>query len=89
MVGDGRVEIADTMQVWLETGAADGFNIMFPDRWPAGLDEFCEACHPGSCNAELSFAMSMRGPRLREHLGLPRPEKFNSSRLVISVVIAT
>ena len=32
-------EIADTMQSWLETGACDGFNIMFPTV-PAGLDDF-------------------------------------------------
>ena len=38
MVGTAG-EIADTMQSWLETGAADGFNIMFPTV-PAGLDDF-------------------------------------------------
>src|SRR3984957_19939569 len=32
-------EVADTMQSWLETGAADGFNIMLPTV-PAGLDDF-------------------------------------------------
>ena len=38
MVGTA-VEIADTMQSWLETDACDGFNIMFPTV-PAGLDDF-------------------------------------------------
>jgi alkanesulfonate monooxygenase len=38
-------EIADTMQSWLATGAADGFNIMFPTV-PAGLDDFVELVIP-------------------------------------------
>src|SRR6195952_4220294 len=38
MVGTA-VEIADTMQSWQESGACDGFNIMFPTV-PAGLEDF-------------------------------------------------
>src|SRR6195952_4795396 len=38
MVGTPR-ELAEIMQSWLESGACDGFNIMFPTV-PAGLEDF-------------------------------------------------
>ena len=44
MVGTAS-EIADTMQSWLETDAADGFNVMFPTV-PEGLDSFVELVIP-------------------------------------------
>jgi len=55
------MKIADTMQSWLETGASDGFNIMFPTV-PAGLDDFCGACHPRAATPGVSSATSMQGP---------------------------
>ncbi len=65
-------EIADTMQAWLETGAADGFNIMFPTV-PAGLDDFVELVVPALQRRGI-FRTQYAGTTLREHLGLPRPE---------------
>jgi alkanesulfonate monooxygenase len=64
-------EIADTMQSWLETGAADGFNIMFPTV-PAGLDDFVQLVIPELRRRGI-FREEYEGTTLREHLGLPRP----------------
>lgn len=64
-------EIADTMQAWLETGAADGFNIMFPTV-PAGLDDFVQLVIPELRRRGI-FREEYEGTTLREHLGLPRP----------------
>jgi alkanesulfonate monooxygenase len=65
-------EIAGTMQSWLETGAADGFNIMFPTV-PAGLDDFVDLVIPELRRLGI-FRNEYAGTTLREHLGLPRPE---------------
>ena len=65
-------EIADTMQSWHETGAADGFNVMFPTV-PDGLDDFVELVIPELQRRGI-FRKEYEGTTLREHLGLPRPE---------------
>jgi alkanesulfonate monooxygenase len=65
-------EIADTMQSWLESGAADGFNIMFPTV-PAGLDDFVDLVIPELRRRGI-FRDDYEGTTLREHFGLPRPE---------------
>jgi len=65
-------EIADTMQSWLETGAADGFNIMFPTV-PAGLDDFVTLVIPELRRRGI-FREEYEGRTLRDHFGLPRPE---------------
>jgi FMN-dependent oxidoreductase (nitrilotriacetate monooxygenase family) len=63
--------IADEMQEWLETGASDGFNIMFP--WiPGGLDEVVDLLVPELQRRGL-FRREYEGRTLREHLGLKRP----------------
>ena len=65
-------EIADTMQSWLENGAADGFNIMFPTV-PAGLNDFVKLVIPELQRRSI-FRKEYEGTTLREHLGLPRPK---------------
>jgi FMN-dependent oxidoreductase (nitrilotriacetate monooxygenase family) len=65
-------EVADTMQSWLETDAADGFNVMFPTV-PDGLDDFVELVIPELQRRGI-FRKEYEGTTLREHLGLPRPE---------------
>jgi alkanesulfonate monooxygenase len=60
------------MQSWLDTDAADGFNIMFPTV-PAGLDDFVELVIPELQRRGI-FRHDYAGTTLREHLGLPRPE---------------
>ncbi|HWA80236.1 MAG TPA: LLM class flavin-dependent oxidoreductase [Acetobacteraceae bacterium] len=71
MVGTAG-EIADTMQEWLETEAADGFNIMFPTV-PAGLDDFVNLVVP-ELQLRGIFRREYEGATLRENLGLARPE---------------
>ncbi len=70
MVGTAS-EIADTMGEWLESGACDGFNVMFPTV-PAGLDEFVDQVVPELQRRGL-FRREYEGTTLRDHLGLPRP----------------
>jgi alkanesulfonate monooxygenase len=64
-------EIADTMQAWSDTGAADGFNIMFPTV-PEGLDDFVDLVIP-ELRRRGMFREEYEGTTLRDHLGLPRP----------------
>jgi alkanesulfonate monooxygenase len=71
MVGTAA-DIADAMQSWLESGACDGFNIMFPTV-PAGLDDFVQLVIPELQRRGI-FRREYAGTTLREHLGLPRPE---------------
>ncbi len=70
MVGTAAT-IADTMQEWLETEAADGFNVMFPTV-PEGLDDFVALVVPELQRRGL-LRSAYAGRTLREHLGLPRP----------------
>ena len=71
MVGT-PAQIADQMQSWLEAGASDGFNIMFPTV-PAGLDDFVDQVVPELQRRGL-FRTEYAGSTLRDHLGLARPE---------------
>jgi len=70
MVGTPE-EIADEMQEWLETGASDGFNIMF-HTVPQGVEEFVDLVIPELTKRGL-FREAYEGTTLREHLGLARP----------------
>jgi alkanesulfonate monooxygenase len=65
-------DIADKMEEWLFTGAADGFNLMF-HTVPSGLEEFVDQVVP-ELQARGIFRREYEGTTLREHLGLPRPE---------------
>ena len=71
MVGTAAM-IADQMQEWLETGASDGFNVMFP-YLPGGLDDFVDKVVPELQRRGL-FRTEYEGRTLRENLGLPRPD---------------
>ena len=65
------VEVADEMQRWFETGAADGFNIM-PPVLPGGLEDFVDLVVPELQSRGL-FRTSYEGTTLRERLGLKVP----------------
>jgi len=71
MVGTPKM-IADQMQEWFETGASDGFNVMFP-YLPGGLDDFVNLVVPELQRRGL-FRTEYEGKTLRENLGLPRPD---------------
>jgi FMN-dependent oxidoreductase (nitrilotriacetate monooxygenase family) len=67
-------QIADRMQTWFETGAADGFNLM-PPYFTGGLDVFIDEVVPILRRRGL-FREEYEGSTLREHFGLPRPESL-------------
>jgi alkanesulfonate monooxygenase SsuD/methylene tetrahydromethanopterin reductase-like flavin-dependent oxidoreductase (luciferase family) len=63
--------VADQMQLWFETGAADGFNVM-PPWLSGGFDSFVEHVLPILRKRGI-FRHEYTGHTLREHYGLPRP----------------
>jgi alkanesulfonate monooxygenase len=71
MVGTPAM-VADEMQAWLEAGACDGFNVMFP-YLPGGLEEFVDRVVPELQRRGI-FRREYAATTLRGHLGLPRPE---------------
>lgn len=64
--------IADDMQLWIETGAADGFNIC-PAAMPSSLDDFTELLLP-VLRARGLVRTSYEGTTLRENLGVGSAE---------------
>jgi len=65
-------QIADQLQLWFESGAADGFNVM-PPILPTGLEDFTTLVVPELQRRRL-FRTEYTGSTLREHLGLAKPE---------------
>jgi FMN-dependent oxidoreductase (nitrilotriacetate monooxygenase family) len=65
-------QIADDIQEWFETGAADGFNLM-PSAVPSDLEAFVDHVIPILQQRGL-FRTEYTGTTLRDHLGLTRPE---------------
>lgn len=63
--------VADHIQLWVEQGAADGFNIM-PAVIPTGLTEFVDEVVPILQKRGL-FRKDYAGRTLRDHFGLSRP----------------
>ncbi|MBY0295731.1 MAG: LLM class flavin-dependent oxidoreductase [Methylobacterium sp.] len=66
------VRIADAIQTWFESGAADGFNVM-PPWLTGGFDVFVAEVVPILRRRGL-FRTAYAGTTLRDHYGLPRPE---------------
>lgn len=75
------LQLADTIEHWFKTGAADGFNIM-PQIYPSGLERFVDQVIPELQNRGL-FRTEYEDSTLRGNLGLARPanslqaNKFN------------
>ncbi len=65
-------QIADLIEDWFTTGAADGFNLM-PPLLPVMLDVFVAEVIPLLQKRGL-FRAAYEGTTLREHFGLARPE---------------
>jgi len=68
--------IADAIQTWFETGAADGFNVM-PPWLTGGFDIFVAEVVPILRRRGL-FRTEYSGTTLRDHYGLPRPASLFS-----------
>ncbi|WOQ16107.1 LLM class flavin-dependent oxidoreductase [Raineyella sp. W15-4] len=66
------VQVADVIEQWFTSGAADGFNIM-PPVHPDGLTDFVDKVVPILQERGL-FRTAYTGSTLREHYGLARPE---------------
>lgn len=64
-------QVADEIELWFRSGAADGFNIM-PPTLPGALDDFVEHVVPELQRRGL-FRTDYTGTTLREHYGLARP----------------
>ncbi len=69
-------DIADDLQHWFETGAADGFNLI-PADMPAGLFDFVDLVVPELQRRGL-FRTAYEGSTLRNLLGLERPAGFRA-----------
>ncbi|MBX9799434.1 MAG: LLM class flavin-dependent oxidoreductase [Burkholderiaceae bacterium] len=65
-------QIADTLEEWFKSGAADGFNIM-PDMFPSGAEIFVDEVVPLLRRRGI-FRAEYTGTTLRHHLGLSRPK---------------
>ena len=66
------MQVADTLEEWFVTGAADGFMLILHLQ-PAGLDDFVKLVVPELQRRKL-FRTEYEGRTLRDHLGLRRPE---------------
>jgi FMN-dependent oxidoreductase (nitrilotriacetate monooxygenase family) len=64
-------DVADMMEEWFTTGAADGFNVI-PPFFPNSLEEFNALVVPELQRRGL-YRTAYTGTTLRENLGLPRP----------------
>ncbi|GIF26610.1 FMN-dependent oxidoreductase (nitrilotriacetate monooxygenase family) [Actinoplanes tereljensis] len=64
-------QIADSIEHWFRTRAADGFNLNF-DLFPSGLELFVDHVVPLLRRRGI-FRREYTGRTLRDHLGLPRP----------------
>jgi FMN-dependent oxidoreductase (nitrilotriacetate monooxygenase family) len=64
--------IADELEHWFTTGAADGFNVLAPTL-PHGLSDFAALVIPELQRRGL-FRTGYQGRTLRDHLGLARPQ---------------
>ena len=71
-------QIADTMQTWMEAGAADGFNII-PASLPGGIEDFVELVVP-ELQSRGVFRTEYEGSTLRENLGLRRPRSRHTTK---------
>lgn len=71
--------IADQLEHWFTTGAADGFNVLAPTL-PFGLTDFAELVIPELQRRGL-FRTEYAGRTLREHLGLARPGNPHAARV--------
>lgn len=71
MVGTPET-IADEIERWVDSGAADGFNLM-PPTLPGGLEDFVDQVVP-ELQRRGRFRTDYEGATLRDHLGLQVPE---------------
>ncbi|MFI7108795.1 LLM class flavin-dependent oxidoreductase [Nonomuraea sp. NPDC050227] len=76
-------QIADQLQEWFFTGAADGFNIM-PPLLPSGLSDFVDHVVP-ELQVRGLFRYEYEGRTLRDNYGLTRPVSRYAAGLAAAV----
>jgi alkanesulfonate monooxygenase SsuD/methylene tetrahydromethanopterin reductase-like flavin-dependent oxidoreductase (luciferase family) len=69
-------QVADQLDLWFHSGAADGFNVM-PPLLPGGLEDFVEQVIPELQKRGL-FRTDYEGNTLRDLYGLARPTPSDS-----------
>jgi FMN-dependent oxidoreductase (nitrilotriacetate monooxygenase family) len=67
--------LADDMQAWLEAGACDGFNLLFP-HYPKPLEEWVTLVIPELQRRGI-FRTEYEGKTFRENLGVPIPPNIH------------
>ncbi|WP_037078753.1 LLM class flavin-dependent oxidoreductase [Neorhizobium vignae] len=70
--------VANTLETWFQTGAADGFNIM-PSHFLGGLTDFVDMVVPILQERGL-YRMHYEGTTLRDRMGLARPPRSERTR---------
>lgn len=65
--------IADTLETWFTTAAADGFNVM-PSHFPEGLTDFIDMVVPILQERGL-YRTEYEGKTLRDRMGFERPAR--------------
>ncbi len=74
------IQVADIMEEWVTTGAADGFNFMAP-IFPSGLEDFIELVIPELQRRGL-YRTRYDADTLRGNLGLPcRESRYAHARI--------
>jgi N-acetyl-S-(2-succino)cysteine monooxygenase len=68
-------QIADVLEAWFRSGAAEGFNVM-PPFFPKQFDDFVDLVVP-ILQERGVFRADYDGNTLRDHLGLARPARFS------------
>jgi len=66
-------QVADHMQLWLDEGACDGFNVM-PAYFQDEFDLFIDQVIPILQRRGI-YRKEYEGTTLRDHLGLPVPRR--------------
>ena len=81
--------LADDMQAWLEAGACDGFNLLFP-HYPKPLEEWVTLVIPELQRRGI-FRTEYEGKTFRENLGVPIPQNIftkNGTSVPVKAVAA-
>jgi hypothetical protein len=68
--------LADNMEEWLEAGACDGFNLLFP-HYPKPLEEWVTMVIPELQRRGI-FRTEYEGKTFRENLGVPIPQSVHT-----------
>ncbi|HEY9414943.1 MAG TPA: LLM class flavin-dependent oxidoreductase [Pseudonocardia sp.] len=76
-VGTGE-QVAEQMHEWFDDEACDGF-VLGATHLPGTFEEFVRMVVPQLRNRGV-FREAYSGPTLRDHLGLPRPERVPGAR---------